>query len=57
MNKYKIAFTETILGFVDVEAENEELALEIAESLYGRGELLFAPQHPSVKFVNISDEE
>lgn len=57
MNKYKIAFTETILGFVDVEAENEELALEIAESLYERGELLFAPQYPSVKFVNISDGE
>ena len=32
--KYRVMFTQTVTGFIEIEAENEAAALEIAEARY-----------------------
>lgn len=43
MKKYRIAIEETIVGEFEIEAEDSERAMEIAERKYNSGEFVLAP--------------
>lgn len=37
---YQIMITQTLHGYIEIEADSEENALEMAEKLYSQGEML-----------------